>query len=161
MLGYNVRKMICQGAGRLEMELASVFGHFDDLACFRAQSICSRYIGWLEGGSRSPGLEHFPRRTLTLGQGGPLGCSLQVQALRFELAVVRRTMIYQGIRLQGVGRRFLLCDKGCTTLLGGRSLGLLAYRVVFVWRGGRCDSRSLDGFRMVPTRIYGCLVVHL
>jgi len=43
--GCDVGKMICWGAGRLEMELALVFGCFDNLACFRAQSICSRYIG--------------------------------------------------------------------------------------------------------------------
>jgi len=52
MSGCDVGKMICRGAGRLEMELASVFGRFDDLACFRAQSISSRYKGLPASGHR-------------------------------------------------------------------------------------------------------------
>ena len=113
----------------------------------------------LEEENRLLGLGCFLNRILVAPKAISVVQGLLVQVSQFVFGFVRRIVICWGVQLQDGGRSFPLCGEGCTTFLGGILPGLLAYRVSFVLKGGMRGSHILDGFQMVPTRIYGCLEV--
>jgi len=106
------------------------------------------------------GFGYFLNRTLVALKVISVVRGLLVWVTQFVSEVVCRIVICRGVQLRDVGRNFLLCGEGCTTFLGGILLGLLVYRVSSVRWGGMHDNHTLDGFRTVLTRIYGCLGVH-
>ena len=114
----------------------------------------------LEEESRLLGLGYFRSRILTAPKGTSVVQELLVRVSQLALESGCRITIYRDVQLRDEGRSFLLCDEGCTTFLDGRLLGLPVYQVSFVLKDGMRGSRILDGFQMVPTRIYGCLGVH-
>jgi len=110
--------------------------------------------------NRLLGLGRSPSQTLVVPKVISVVRRLLIWVIQHVSEVVHRIVICQGVRLRDAGRNFLLCGEECTTFLGGILLGLLVYRVSSVRWGGMHDNHTLDGFRTVLTRIYGCLGVH-